>query len=578
MLFCLLLCVWLIPVHGTEQDYEKTVTVTVEDSSVYFVTFVVLGPVEGSEITFDNLTDDTVQQALYQLETETVTPNGPKSFSFVLKIPSDAPRGMYYYRTIQTSAEGRTISEDTQKIYMAAEGELETALKEIHAATGDEILNKLDEYIIEKEIIIGNDLSALEEARLLEDFEVLFENIRQEKYPTAFASLKELNDTLSLVVLMDALNTGDETEVLEKMDLYNSVIGEETQGYAFSGREGESLEDMRQEFAKEFVQLRDGVQTSLFEQTKKIRTALGLTYINSGTLKEKADALEEYAQEFSIDLTLAEKNDVTLVEVVQQMTGASSTSEAANAFETAVKLAAENKKGDEGGRGGGSGGSSSRSGGGQSFPVSTGPTTQPVPVPELENQEDTAVFSDLYDCEWAAADITALYEKKIISGDQGKFYPNQQITRAEFTKLLVLASEISTNAQGVEFTDCLKDDWFYPYVSAAYAYGFVTGRDDGTFGAQDEISRQDMAVMIYRACQSKGALTDQTQDFNFADSEEISPYAHQAMMSLAQSGIINGFEDGTVRPQTGTTRAQAAVIISRLINLFDSGADLQDAQ
>lgn len=578
-LLFLLLFTWLCPAYAA-QDFERTFTVNVENPNIRFVTFAVLGPVEGEDVSFETMTDALAQNAFYQIETEEITPNGPRSFQFTLKVPATAPRGAYFVRMIQSGADSSESVSQTERIYLAADDELETALDEIHSATGSAILEKLDEYIIEKEIIIAADLPELENARKLEDFSTAFEGVRSGLYSSGFESVQDISDVLCLVMLVDALNHGDAAMIISRMDAYNSLFGEATEGYAFTGREGESLSDIKGDFVAQFIAARGEAVYAMPELIEDIRTALGLTIVSYGSIKEKAEALAEYAVELTIDVKLAEEEGVTLTDVARKLSGEFKTPSAvASAFKIAVDKAAEEKKDDDntgGGKGSGSGGGSKNNS--QSFPILPQPTETPAPVPELQGGDDAQCFSDLNESAWAAEEITKLYELDIISGDGGRFYPNRQISRAEFTKLLVLASGIETDSQTAEFTDCSKDDWFYPYIAAAYQAGLVTGREDGSFGARDGISRQDMAVMIQRACAKSGVVLPEAQETYFTDSDEIAAYARQALLSLAEAGIVNGFEDGSVRPGEGTTRAQAAVITSRLLRVLENGTALHTAE
>ena len=102
---------------------------------------------------------------------------------------------------------------------------------------------------------------------------------------------------------------------------------------------------------------------------------------------------------------------------------------------------------------------------------------------------------------------------------------------------------------------------------SAVKSGIVSGISQDEFGAGRMISREDMAVILYRAMQYKG-ISFASEDAKFSDSEEISEYAINAVGSLAEKGIINGVGDDRFSPKTSATRAEAAVIIYRSINAF----------
>ena len=111
-----------------------------------------------------------------------------------------------------------------------------------------------------------------------------------------------------------------------------------------------------------------------------------------------------------------------------------------------------------------------------------------------------------------------------------------------------------------DFIDCDKNLWYYKYVASAYEAGIVGGRDDGSFGAGELITREDMAAIIARVLAVKGK-TLENAEAAFSDSDEISPYAKNAVAGLSNAGVINGMGDNTFAPKNNATRAQCAVML-----------------
>lgn len=92
--------------------------------------------------------------------------------------------------------------------------------------------------------------------------------------------------------------------------------------------------------------------------------------------------------------------------------------------------------------------------------------------------------------------------------------------------------------------------------------GLVNGYDDGRFGVGEQITRQDMAVMAYRAVGLAGKQLSETAEAEaFRDNEEIDGYAAEAVDVLQRAGVISGMEDGSFAPTKTASRAQAAKII-----------------
>ena len=101
--------------------------------------------------------------------------------------------------------------------------------------------------------------------------------------------------------------------------------------------------------------------------------------------------------------------------------------------------------------------------------------------------------------------------------------------------------------------------------NVAKRYGITGGVSATQFAPQENISRQDMAVMLYRAASAKLIpLTDKNQP-DFTDWEAVAEYARTAVQTLSGAGIINGTETGEFLPQATATRAQAAKMIYEIL-------------
>jgi len=175
-------------------------------------------------------------------------------------------------------------------------------------------------------------------------------------------------------------------------------------------------------------------------------------------------------------------------------------------------------------------------------------------------------FSDISNVKWAVEAIESLAARGVISGlGDGTFRPNNKVTRAEFIKMLMIALELESEEAECTFSDVEEGAWYYEPIAVAQKLGIVSGKGDGTFGVNDEILRQDMAVMIYRAARLIGIeLGDSIDAEPFTDEAEISGYAKEAVVAMQKAGIINGMGDGRFAPKNNATRAEAAVIIYKL--------------
>lgn len=146
------------------------------------------------------------------------------------------------------------------------------------------------------------------------------------------------------------------------------------------------------------------------------------------------------------------------------------------------------------------------------------------------------------------------------------FDPDSEVTREEFVKLLTVTFAFEDNGASVAFSDVGEENWCYPYVMAARSVEMVMGQDDNSFGIGQAITREDAAVMIQRACEIAGKNLEQTEKaMLYTDAELISEYARTAVGELSKAGVLKGMEDGRFAPAASCTRAEAAVMIFRIL-------------
>jgi len=215
--------------------------------------------------------------------------------------------------------------------------------------------------------------------------------------------------------------------------------------------------------------------------------------------------------------------------------------------------------------GGGSGG-----GGGVSRPVpDTGVVSKPVitgPVKEEIEEEVKLSFSDVPRDFWAYEPVKALYGKGIIKGmEENRFGANNNITREEVAALTVRAFGLSLKESTLIFKDVSSEAWYAAEVMIAASNGVLKGYPDGTFGAGKSITRQDLAVMLYNTLTPEEKLSSEGGR-SFTDEESISAYALEAVKAMSSEGIINGYEDGSFRPGENATRAEVASLIYKLLD------------
>jgi hypothetical protein len=173
---------------------------------------------------------------------------------------------------------------------------------------------------------------------------------------------------------------------------------------------------------------------------------------------------------------------------------------------------------------------------------------------------------------WAQEDIDWMARRLLVNGvSPTAFKPEGSVTRAEFAAMLVraLGIRVNGNSQDEQFTDVNKDAWYREAVLAAASKGLVNGLEAGRFAPDETITREQMAVMISRAFAFTGldrsSSVDKISIDNFADSDRIQSWAIADVELALKEGLIRGMSDEAFEPEGITTRAQAVIVIRRLL-------------
>ncbi len=157
---------------------------------------------------------------------------------------------------------------------------------------------------------------------------------------------------------------------------------------------------------------------------------------------------------------------------------------------------------------------------------------------------------------WAENNIKELVALGAIGGyPDGTFRPDNRISRAEFATILVKAFELDPQS-GKVFADT-AGHWAKETIATAASYGIVSGYDAATFGPDDPVTREQMAVMVMGAAK----LEPVAGELPFKDGGKVSGWAKEAVAAAVGSGIIGGYPDNTLRPQGNATRAEAVTVI-----------------
>lgn len=284
---------------------------------------------------------------------------------------------------------------------------------------------------------------------------------------------------------------------------------------------------------------------------------------NSSNYSEGMSFVKKYADELGLDLTAYKDIEATSrgqnasLQFVNYLKGETDYTKAQSKLNSLCTKSPDNQSGSGSGSGSGGGGSTGSSKPSGGF-VEWGQKT--TPTDNTENAEYK--FADIDGVKWAEQSIYTLLDKGIISKNSEKlFYPNRQITRAEFAKMTAVMLGIKASASESVFADVSGSDWYFEYVTALYEKGIINGTDESHFSPGSDISRQDICVILARAFNMTGDAENA-----FADADKIADYAEDAVAAMKKSGIVGGYEDNTFRPEHGATRAETAKILCGIMN------------
>jgi|GEM_PF-7036989 len=185
-----------------------------------------------------------------------------------------------------------------------------------------------------------------------------------------------------------------------------------------------------------------------------------------------------------------------------------------------------------------------------------------IVVPPIVTPPSAGGFKDIASVPWAAEAIINLAKDGVLNGVDGEnFDPEGIVTREQFVKMIIAALKLTGSADVSKFADVVNGEWYAGYISAAIANDIINGTSDGEFGIGNNISRQDMSVIIYRAAEKAGIVLPEVTNDLPSDIDSVADYAKTAVIALYKAGIINGMGDGRFAPAENASRAQAAKII-----------------
>lgn len=179
--------------------------------------------------------------------------------------------------------------------------------------------------------------------------------------------------------------------------------------------------------------------------------------------------------------------------------------------------------------------------------------------------EPTTGFNDVADKDWFADAVKYVADKGMMNGtSKTTFGPNDSTTRGMIVTVLYRL-ENEPSAAAASFNDVVSGQYYTDAVAWANANGIVTGYGNGKFGPNDVVTREQLAVILYRYAQYKKydvSVGEDTNILSYADAQSVSAYAIPAMQWAGGAGIVNG-SNGKLNPQNNATRAEVATMLMR---------------
>ena len=169
-------------------------------------------------------------------------------------------------------------------------------------------------------------------------------------------------------------------------------------------------------------------------------------------------------------------------------------------------------------------------------------------------------FNDLEEGHWADDPVQYLMDQGVITGyADGTFRPNENVTRAQFAKMLVgaLGWELVT-PQTPTFSDVPADFWAYSYIETAASHGVIGGYGDGTYRPGSSVTRAQLAKMLFNSRAWTMESPTMTEFTDVSQGDWFYDYAQAA----SSAEVMSGYSDRTFRPNAPATRAQVAKILA----------------
>ncbi len=196
-------------------------------------------------------------------------------------------------------------------------------------------------------------------------------------------------------------------------------------------------------------------------------------------------------------------------------------------------------------------------------------TSEGISVPlsgsaSLQIIDNSKNFIDVSNKDWFKDAADFMSSRELIIGTNGtKFDPNSKMTRGMLVEILYRLEDKPVAASH-HFKDVASDTYYNSAISWALEAGIIKGKENNTFGPNDVVTREQLAMILYKYSNKEEYLVQTIPSASAPDLSTVSNWAKDAMNWAVQKGILIGNEDGTLSPKAAATRAEVSVVLMRL--------------
>lgn len=200
------------------------------------------------------------------------------------------------------------------------------------------------------------------------------------------------------------------------------------------------------------------------------------------------------------------------------------------------------------------------------WPIQPGKPSKPSDEDKPEEPDEP--FIDVDENDWFYDAVTYVYSEGMMDGvSDTQFAPNSNLTRGMVVTMLYRLEDEPRVTGSSGFDDVASGAWYADAVTWAAENGIVNGVSDAEFAPNDNITREQLAAILYRYAEYNDYDVSGRDDLSeFTDRSSISSYALDAMRWAVDEGLITGITDTTIEPQGTATRAQAATMFMRFMS------------